>query len=314
MTEKKREIISGGWKNVPADLFTKTELRENGLKPKGEEFAVAEVYLGRQWCLLYKEEDCVPIRKMSEKQKAALEKARAAYQKKCFCADCGSKLKSYETIEEHFADALKDHYNLIIDIIKDDLQDRLCRDCLNEVQEKVYTRIVKLHTKEKLQEVENTDYVVLKIETTGLTSQDEIIQIAIIDKHENVLLHTYIEPTTEVTPDAKWMHGKSNADLVGEPKWTDIYEKVKEIVTGKNVVIFNESFVWKLISGTNERYGLPKLEIEYLCMMAEYLDYFYYYTDRELVSLNEATHKKKTNEALHDCLMIHELFKRILED
>ncbi|MGM2853534.1 hypothetical protein, partial [Bacillus cereus group sp. Bce028] len=120
-----------------------------------------------QWCLLYKEEDCVPIRKMSEKQKAALEKARIAYKEKCFCKHCKDKLKTYETVEENFADELKNHYDLIIDILKDDLQNRLCNDCLGYLHEKIEIRIIRFYVKKRLKKIANTDYVVLKIETTG---------------------------------------------------------------------------------------------------------------------------------------------------
>jgi hypothetical protein len=45
-----------GWSNVPEGWFTKTQLKEKGLKPKSKEDAVGTIYVKsrRDWSLLYR--------------------------------------------------------------------------------------------------------------------------------------------------------------------------------------------------------------------------------------------------------------------
>lgn len=68
------KTIRGGWSHVPEGWHTKTQLNRMGLKPTGA--PVGEVYSGRAWRMLYDIKETKEKRKPSEKQLAALEKAR----------------------------------------------------------------------------------------------------------------------------------------------------------------------------------------------------------------------------------------------
>lgn len=80
------ETIRGGWSNVPKNLKTKTQLSQMGLKPGAD--PVAEVWSLRQWVYLYEEADAIPKRKPTEKQLAALEKARQKAAAPRTCTQC----------------------------------------------------------------------------------------------------------------------------------------------------------------------------------------------------------------------------------
>ncbi|WP_176547943.1 HIRAN domain-containing protein [Priestia aryabhattai] len=87
MSEKKFTRIEGGWKNVPGDkMKTKTQLNEMGFKPSGE--PIGEVWSHKVWIQLYDPNEVIPKRKPSEKQLAALKKARKQAEENRTCQRC----------------------------------------------------------------------------------------------------------------------------------------------------------------------------------------------------------------------------------
>ena len=83
----------------------------------------------------------------------------------------------------------------------------------------------------------------LDTETTGLDSDDEIIEIAIVDAEGQVLLNTLVRPThlTE-WPEAQAINGISPAMVADAPLLADIEEAIEMAVAGEDVVIYNAAF------------------------------------------------------------------------
>ncbi|MDE9429649.1 3'-5' exonuclease [Xenorhabdus bovienii] len=117
------------------------------------------------------------------------------------------------------------------------------------------------------------DIVILDTETTGLKSDDEIIEISIINADGNVLLDTLIKPQKKIPPDATRIHRITNEDVQHKPLWSDVYKKYREIVKGKTVVIYNKSYDTKIIRQTCKKYELPTPRIKSECAMLLYAKY-----------------------------------------
>ena len=120
------------------------------------------------------------------------------------------------------------------------------------------------------------DYVILDTETTGLDNNAEIIEISIIDMNGNILLDTLVKPS-EPMPDwceAVHIHGINNEMLADEPTWKEIYSRVFEILSGKNVVIYNAEYDLRLIRQTCSKYTL-KAPIETAFCAMKYFSEWY---------------------------------------
>jgi hypothetical protein len=74
------------------------------------------------------------------------------------------------------------------------------------------------------QVVEESETLILDTETTGLDDHDEVIQLAMIDMHGNVLLDTLVKPTVCVTPEARTVHGITDEVLAQAPSFSNLYE------------------------------------------------------------------------------------------
>jgi|SRR6056297_1643507 len=121
------------------------------------------------------------------------------------------------------------------------------------------------------------DYVVLDTETTGLTD-GEICQIAIADANETVLLDTLIKTTQPIPAGATDIHGITDNDVANSPTWAEVQPVVRDILNGRNVIIYNATYDRKMMHKSDERSGLErtdyKAEATYWDGMAHYAEYF----------------------------------------
>lgn len=298
-----------GWHNVPEGWYTKTQLKELGLKPGKEQKPVGEIYVygRREWCYLYKKEDCVAIKRLSKEHKAAILKSHEKYH----CEECGRRNYQVKPVVDYFHSYLEENEKLTMLYIKEYVEKRWCPECVEWLDQQVSHKFHRIAFGKELKEKLKDGYLMLKVESTGLEYDDEIVQIAIINQNKEVLLHTYVKPTKQVSTQARWMHGKSNEDLKNEPTWTEIYPTVKEIIQNKLVYVFNEEFVWGILRGTCHRYDLPLIVADYECAMELYANF----EDRDgtYVSMEHATGEEKINEALHDCLLIHKIISEMID-
>ena len=105
-----------------------------------------------------------------------------------------------------------------------------------------------------------SDYLIIDTETTGLQEDDEVVELAILDLYGNELYHSLYEPHKEVFWAAAKKTGLTKRKLLGYPKFVDEWNKVVEIVSGKNLIAHNAEFDCRLIMQTLDRYGLNKSE------------------------------------------------------
>lgn len=150
------------------------------------------------------------------------------------------------------------------------------------------------------------DYLVLDTETTGLDNKkDEIVEISIINQHQDVLLDVLLRPTRHDSwKEAQAIHGICPKDVAGAPTLEDISEKIKEIFSRYNkIVIYNAGYDVGFIE-----HLIPKGTV-ISCAMKRFAKYYgkwnSYYGNHTWISLVNATdhikYEFKPHRALEDC-------------
>lgn len=101
-----------------------------------------------------------------------------------------------------------------------------------------------------------TDVLILDTETTGLHGNAEIVQIAIIDCAGKVLLDTLIKPTCPIPRDASGIHGITDDRVKDAPTFVDIAPKLRELLSGATVVIYNADFDTRILEQSAQAHQL----------------------------------------------------------
>lgn len=84
----------------------------------------------------------------------------------------------------------------------------------------------------------------LDTETTGLSPNagDAIVEIAIVDDDGTKLLDTLVNPRRLIPSAATNIHGISSQMVIGKPFIEDVISKVRTIIKGQHLVIYNSAF------------------------------------------------------------------------
>ena len=116
--------------------------------------------------------------------------------------------------------------------------------------------------------------LILDTETTGIGSQDQVIELAVLDTRGNVLLETLVKPSCPIDPAALRVHGLSEAHLARAPEWPDVYRELRAILhTIRLIVTYNAPFDRRLIEQTCRCYGLRLPELSWDCAMRRFAEY-----------------------------------------
>lgn len=173
--------------------------------------------------------------------------------------------------------------------------------------------------------VKSNNFVVLDTETTGVLD-GEICQIAIIEADGTEIINTLVRPSLGIPQSATRIHGITNDGVKNAPSWADVQPKVREILRGRDVVIYNATFDRKMMHRSDEKALLPpvdyKTEARYWDAMefyaqynGEWSEYHQSYTWKKLTdaATRFGIDTKHAHTALADCNMTLEVIKRMAE-
>lgn len=297
MLDLEKIVHFKNWSAVPETLKSKTKWRQEGYKLKKDAIPSGKIYgkQNHQWIYLYPIEQCDPIKTMTEKQEAALKKARETLKLNRTCDICGEEETHSQWI-----------------VVHDDKKH--CRHChelyLMELREEEVSEIRK-EIATKLENYLANGAVILDTETTGLASHDEIIELAIIDSDETVLLHSFYKPSIPISDGALAVHGYTEAFLADKPSIVEDYERLKAILTGRTVLIYNASFDDSILYNTLIKYGLETIEYNSVCMMHTMMEYF---DSERFISLAEASGYETAHDALSDCYQVLRMIRDVINE
>lgn len=91
------------------------------------------------------------------------------------------------------------------------------------------------------------DFVILDTETTGLGSDAEICQVAIIDSQGKTLLDTLVKPVRAIPAEATRIHGITNDMVKAAPNFINVAQAVWDACQGKTVIVYNAEYDFRLL-------------------------------------------------------------------
>jgi DNA polymerase III subunit epsilon len=281
MTEPKKPHIYQ-WDPWPFGLYTKKQLSEMGYKPGSVAGLIpySKSADGDGYLRVYSLIDAQPKKPMSEKQAAALEKARQAWA----CESCGAR-KRY-------------------------LKWPWCESC---------SHIYKLHADREAASAWSAKIladgcVILDTETTDL-SYPELLQIAVIDQDGAVLLDTLCKPLDYTEPNfATTIHGITPEMVQDAPDFGQVYERLYPLLHRRHVVMYGEDFDAMVLRVCRRRYQLPAfgwLEVDcakswFAQYVGQWSDYRESYTWQPLPGGDHS--------ALGDCRATLEVLRRMAQN
>ncbi|NJO65644.1 MAG: 3'-5' exonuclease [Richelia sp. RM2_1_2] len=118
------------------------------------------------------------------------------------------------------------------------------------------------------------DWVILDTETTGLSHDNEPIEIGIVSKYGSEIFNQRIKPLRHIELGATNIHGIHKKDLESAPTMAEVYPKLKEVLENKLVVIYNDSFDKKSLFNSIKTNSLPRIKFSTVCAMMQYARYY----------------------------------------
>jgi DNA polymerase-3 subunit epsilon len=115
----------------------------------------------------------------------------------------------------------------------------------------------------------------LDTETTGLGSEAQIVEIALVDPDGSVLFESLVRPLAPIPPDATAIHGITNAMVAGAPDWRSVWSKVGPLLTGERIAIYNAEFDLRMMRSAHRRAGLAWTlpSDRFVCLMELYAEF-----------------------------------------
>jgi DNA polymerase III subunit epsilon len=117
--------------------------------------------------------------------------------------------------------------------------------------------------------------VYLDTETTGVSTNDEIVEICILDHDGSVLLSTLVKPQNHIPADVTRLHGITDEMVRDAPTWPDVWLLVLAALHSRSVGIYNAEFDLRLMQQSHKRARLrwQPLETDPFCIMRLYASF-----------------------------------------
>ncbi len=258
----KSDLVGGGcevkeysrWEDVPANLKTKSALKQAGLKLKRNQQPVA---IKTHWDYkipdykLYEVSEAVP-NVVSDKQRAAIEKAKQASLEKRTCTVCG-----------RVVDLSRNYRN------KAYISGGLCPYCREEASRASDRNEASEWSQTVLK---RDDVLILDSETTDMDG--EIIELAMINLQGETVFNRRFNPISPISQGAQAVHGISAEMLAHEPRFAECAAEVFALLSSAGLVlIYNATFDMARLHQTCKLHGVDMPNFKTDCIMEWYAQY-----------------------------------------
>lgn len=121
--------------------------------------------------------------------------------------------------------------------------------------------------------VSDPGVVFLDTETTGLGAQAEIVDIAAVDRHGDILIDTLVRPRRSIPREASNIHGILDHHVAHAPGWSEVHAHLLSILANRRLVVFNAAYDQKMIRQCCSQFGLISPSCIWECAMLAFAEY-----------------------------------------
>jgi DNA polymerase-3 subunit epsilon len=119
------------------------------------------------------------------------------------------------------------------------------------------------------------NWAILDTETTGISEDDEVIELALVSPTGSILFSSLIQPQNMERCDlATHIHGISREMLVMAPTLPQMWPVLQLVLSlYPRILVYNATFDSRLLRQTGARYGLVLPAVSWDCVMLRYAEY-----------------------------------------
>ena len=124
------------------------------------------------------------------------------------------------------------------------------------------------------QRVIETGPVYLDTETTGITTNDEIIELAIIDRDGSPLFNQLVRPTRKIPPEATAINNITDAQVAGASPLPFVWQSIRAILDKRVIATYNAEFDLRMIRQSLALYNISwQTPVNQFCIMKCYAQF-----------------------------------------
>lgn len=166
--------------------------------------------------------------------------------------------------------------NALTRLINDEWEWRLCaRDGNPDVLPRIARYLYKPLPEVARAFFKLRDFVVLDLETSDKdphSHRTEILEISALGPDGEILLNSLVKPEQSI-PNT-FLHGITDEMVADAPTFIEIYPQIRDIISGKVLVIYNANYDAYLLDNIIIRNGLDLPHFDQYCLMQSYAEYW----------------------------------------
>ena len=121
-----------------------------------------------------------------------------------------------------------------------------------------------------------SNMIMLDTETTGLNEDDEVIEIAAIDRNGKVLMNTLVKPLKPIPDEIAKINHITNEKVANARPLPEVLKELQGLLKGKILITYNLDFDLRVLRQSAAKYHL-KLDFETVsqeCAMRQYAQWY----------------------------------------
>jgi DNA polymerase III epsilon subunit family exonuclease len=120
------------------------------------------------------------------------------------------------------------------------------------------------------------DPIFIDTETTGISANDVIIEVGVVDQNGETLFESFVKPPIPIPPDSTRVHHITKDMVEDAPALKDIWPDLQLVLKDRFIGMYNAEFDLRLMKQTHNRYWLdwPLDDRYFFCVMKLYAAFY----------------------------------------